>query len=174
MKQMVWTARPFNFDLPVSLYPGVLERIRGTPARVESRVRDLPREILIRRDGDSWSIQENVGHLIEVETLWQGRLDDYVAGLPTLRAADMENRRTHAADYRAKSIVEIVVAFRAARGRLVERLEGLDDAMIERGALHPRLNKPMRVLDMLVFAAEHDDYHLARITELLRILGAGR
>jgi hypothetical protein len=26
----------------------------------------------------------------------------------------------------------------------------------------------MRVIDLVVFAAEHDDHHLARITELLR------
>jgi hypothetical protein len=27
---------------------------------------------------------------------------------------------------------------------------------------------PMRAVDMLFFQAEHDDYHLARITELIR------
>jgi hypothetical protein len=34
--------------------------------------------------------------------------------------------------------------------------------------LHPRLNQPMRVVDLLFFVAEHDDYHLARISELIR------
>jgi uncharacterized damage-inducible protein DinB len=168
MKQMPWIQRKFSFDLPVSLFPNVLERLRGTPARIEDRIRTLSAETLTKRDGDAWSIQENIGHLIEVEALWHGRLDDFAAGLEALRPADMENRRTHAADYNARSIDHVLTGFRETRARLVERLEGLDDAAIERQALHPRLNQPMRVLDMMVFTAEHDDHHLARIGELIR------
>jgi hypothetical protein len=33
-------------------------------------------------------------------------------------------------------------------------------------ALHPRLNVRIRVLDLAFFIAEHDDHHLARISEL--------
>jgi hypothetical protein len=40
--------------------------------------------------------------------------------------------------------------------------------MFEAVAIHPRLNKPMRLVDMLFFQAEHDDYHLARISDLIR------
>jgi hypothetical protein len=37
---------------------------------------------------------------------------------------------------------------------------------VQRTGLHPRLNQPMRVIDLILFIAEHDDHHLARITEL--------
>jgi hypothetical protein len=37
-------------------------------------------------------------------------------------------------------------------------------------ALHPRLKVNMRLVDMLYFQAEHDDYHLTRISELRRSL----
>lgn len=57
-----WTDRRFTFDLPEALFPVVIERLRGTPARIEDRVRGLSPEILTRRDGDAWSIQEHVGH----------------------------------------------------------------------------------------------------------------
>lgn len=170
MKQMPWIQRRFRFDLPASLCPSVLERLRGTPARIEDRIRVLRPEVLTKRDGNTWSIQENIGHLIEVEALWHGRLDDFAAGLKGLRPADMENRKTHAADYNSRTIEEVLAGFRATRARLVERLEELDDAAIVREAIHPRLNQPMRVLDMMVFVAEHDDHHLARIGELMRIL----
>ena len=43
----------------------------------------------------------------------------------------------------------------------------------ERTALHPRLGLPMRAVDHAFFVAEHDDHHLARITELLRAEGGG-
>ena len=51
-------------------------------------------------------------------------------------------------------------------------LERLPGEAIARSAHHPRLNQPMRILDLIVFAAEHDDHHLARITEILRVIRA--
>ena len=173
MKSMPWIDRRFAFDLPAALFPSLLERLRGTPARAEERVRDLAPETLRRRDGDTWSIQEILGHLIQVEVLWHGRLDDYESGRAVLRAADMEKRRTVDADYNRRDVKGILAGFRASRMQLVERLARLDEAGVERTARHPRLDVPMRVIDMVVFAAEHDDHHLARITELIRTFEQG-
>jgi hypothetical protein len=147
----------------------MLERVRGTPARVEDLVSAFSERILTRRDGDRWSIQENIGHLLDLEELFSGRVDDYDAGLHTLRAADMTNRKTHEARHNDEPIQTILSEFRAARIGLVERLETRDPGYFARTALHPRLNIPMRLVDMLYFQSEHDDYHLARISELIRL-----
>ena len=48
------------------------------------------------------------------------------------------------------------------------RLDRWDASRLSVTALHPRLNQPMRVVDMAFFTAEHDDHHLARMTELSR------
>ncbi|MFQ5572418.1 MAG: DinB family protein, partial [Rhodothermales bacterium] len=64
---MKWFDRAFTFDLPLWMYPNVVERLRGTPARADEMLRNLPPEILTRRDGDGWSIQENLGHLLDLE-----------------------------------------------------------------------------------------------------------
>lgn len=56
------------------------------------------------------------------------------------------------------------------RARWVRRLDELEDALVERTALHPRLEQPMRVLDHVVFVAEHDDHHLAEVTRLKRTM----
>lgn len=45
---MHWTDRKFDFTLPESLFPIVVERLRGTPARIEDKVRSLPLEALTR------------------------------------------------------------------------------------------------------------------------------
>jgi hypothetical protein len=37
-----------------------------------------------------------------------------------------------------------------------------------RTALHPRLKRPMRLVDLCFFVAEHDDHHLATVTRLAR------
>ena len=106
--------------------------------------------------------------MADVERLPMGRLDDYLAGESTLRAADMSNRRTHEAGHHDKPIATLLAAFRAERARFIERLDSLDGADFARVATHPRLNVPMRLVDMCRFQADHDDYHLARISELVR------
>ncbi len=36
-----WIERRFTFDMSLSMFPNVLERLRGTPARVQDRVGGL-------------------------------------------------------------------------------------------------------------------------------------
>ncbi len=170
VERLLWFERKFTFDfLPVWMYPNVVERVRGTPARIEDLTRALPPEILTRRDDDKWSIQEHAGHLLDLEPLGMNRLDDYEAGRLALHAADMENRKTHEANHNAATIENILAAFRAERFAFVSRLDAYDEAFIQRIALHPRLKQEIRVLDLVFFIAEHDDHHLSRISELKRL-----
>jgi hypothetical protein len=168
-EKLKWGERTFSFTFPVEVYPEMIERLRGTPARLEDRVRSIGPEILTRREGDRWSIQENAGHLLDLETLVSGRLDEYLAGAKTLHAADMSNRKTHEADHNQVSMSSILTDFRRDRTALVGRMDQLEPQVFATVAHHPRLNVPMRLVDMIFFQAEHDDYHLARISELMRL-----
>jgi uncharacterized damage-inducible protein DinB len=171
VRRIAWFTREFSFDLlPLWMYPNLVERVRGTPARLEDLVRSLPVEILTRRLEDQWSIQEQAGHLLDLEPLGMKRLDDYEAGRETLYAADLENRKTFDAAHNSGSIEEILARFRAERMEFVRRLDEYDEAFIERVARHPRLKMKIRVLDLVFFIAEHDDHHLSRISELIRLL----
>lgn len=162
-----WFERKFSLDLPVEMYPYIVERLRGTPVRLEERTLSLSTEVLTCRDGQDWSIQENVGHLWDLEPLWAGRIADFMAGEDTLRPADLQNTKTHEANHNANSIDNLLKSFRAEREHLVARLDRFDEVAVARSALHPRLNQAMRVVDLIFFVAEHDDHHLARITELI-------
>ena len=168
-KHLKWTDRTFQFTFLVEVYPEMIERVRGTPARLEDRVRSIAAEILTKRDGERWSVQENAGHLLDLESLFGGRLDEYLAGAKTLQAADMSNRKTYEADHNQVLMQAILTDFRNQRTQLVTRLDSLDPKTFAAVAHHPRLNVPMRLVDMLFFQAEHDDYHLARISELIAL-----
>ena len=168
-KHLKWTARTFQFTFPVEVYPEMIERVRGTPARLEDRVRSIAPENLTKRDGERWSIQENAGHLLDLESLFSQRLDEYLAGAEVLHAADMTNRKTYDADHNQVSMQTILSDFRAQRTQLASRLDELAAETFARVAHHPRLNVPMRLVDMLFFQSEHDDFHLARISELIRL-----
>jgi uncharacterized damage-inducible protein DinB len=167
-ERIKWIDRVFDLEVPPEIHPELIERLRGTPARLEDRLSGLAAETLVRREGDTWSIQEHAGHLTDVDALFLGRLDDYEAGLPELRPADMSGGKTFEAKHNESSLAEILGAFRACRMGYVARLESWDVELFARSSLHPRLKKTMRVCDMLHFQSEHDDYHLARITELMR------
>ncbi len=163
-----WFDRQFRFDAPSSLFPNVVERLRGTPSRLEERLSDVERDRLVSRpDGGGWSIQENAGHLLDLEPLWKGRVDDFLEGENSLRAADLTNAGTHDARHNDRPIGEILRDFRRAREELVTALESLRPEDADRVAKHPRLGQPMRLIDHAWFVAEHDDHHLATITALL-------
>ncbi|HEX5131640.1 MAG TPA: DinB family protein [Candidatus Krumholzibacteria bacterium] len=162
-----WLVRTFAYAPPAGEYPAIVERLRGTPARVEAAVRYVPEPILTARAGDAWSAQENIGHLLDLEPLWLARAREILAGAKELSAADMSNGRTYAAGHNARSVVAIGAELRVARNNLVALLDGVTDADVSRGALHPRLRRPMRLIDLCFFVAEHDDHHLAIVTRLL-------
>jgi len=162
-----WFERKFDFTFPVEQYPNLCIRLRGTPARMEEMLRNVARDVLVRRPGDKWSAQEHAGHLLDLEPLWLARVEDFVSGGAELTAADLKNRKTHEADHNARPLKEILAEFRAARMRLVDRVGQLEPGLFARAMLHPRLKQPMRMVDHLYFAAEHDDHHLAKIWELV-------
>jgi hypothetical protein len=95
------------------------------------------------------------------------RVDDYLAAVAELKTADLSNRKTHEAGHNQRRIEDILMEFRKARLRLVDRLGDFEPDLFARSIPHPRLRTPMRLVDHLYFVAEHDDHHLARIWELI-------
>jgi uncharacterized damage-inducible protein DinB len=163
----IWFERKFEFSFPAELLPNLQARLRGTPARLEETLRGRSHEILIRKAQEKWSAQEQAGHLLDAEPLWLARVDDYVAASDQLTPTDLTNRKTDEANYNARPLEQILTEFRAARERLLKRVDELDVSLFARAIPHPRLKTPMRLVDHLYFVAEHDDHHLARIWELV-------
>jgi hypothetical protein len=159
----IWFERKFEFAFPVEQHPTLCARLRGTPARLEKIVDGVARDILVRNPFEKWSAQEHAGHLLDLEPLWMARVEDYAAQASQLTAADLTNQKTHQAQHNRRPIGEILAEFRRERLRMVNRVEQIDPAIFARVLLHPRMKTPMRLVDHLYFAAEHDDHHLAHI-----------
>ncbi|MBJ6110328.1 DinB family protein [Hymenobacter sp. BT523] len=171
MKQLKWFEREFSQLADPRLLPSLLERLAGTPARLEEKLAAMPPEWLTARVDGTWTIQENAGHLGDLEPLWLGRLEDIAAGKAELRPTDLTNEATTRANHNATALPALLGSFRQQRMRTVQRLQALDEAVLSRSGLHPRMRTPMRPTDLFLFVAEHDDHHLARISELARQLG---
>jgi uncharacterized damage-inducible protein DinB len=168
LQEMInWLDRRFNYEPPTGEFPMIVERLRGAPLRVSARVLYVDTAMLTRQPGDKWSAQEHIGHLADIESLWMTRIEEFLSGAKELAPADMSNQKTRDADHNRRSIAAIAAEFHVARSRLLARLDGVSDHDIVRTAIHPRLQRQMRLIDLCFFIAEHDDHHLTTVTELL-------
>ncbi|WP_343306076.1 DinB family protein [Chitinophaga niabensis] len=167
MQKTEWFKRKFPLIEDNGILPSIIERLRGTPARIEEITRELDPALLTLKEDDKWSIKEQIGHLSDVESLWIGRLDDLINGLAELRVADLTNQRTHTANHNAADIKTLQQGFREQRLEFVNKLSRLKNEQLHNTALHPRLKTPMRIIDLAYFVAEHDDHHLASVREII-------
>jgi uncharacterized damage-inducible protein DinB len=166
MKKTEWFNRKFPPIEDNGILPSIIERLSGTPARIEEMVSQLSLDLLKFKPDNKWSIKEQIGHLSDLEPLWFGRLEDISAGLPEMRAADLTNQKTNTANHNGTEIRALLQSFRNQRRLFVERLINLNDEELLNVSLHPRLKTAMRIVDLANFAAEHDDHHLASVREI--------
>jgi hypothetical protein len=170
MKIKPWVERKFELGLPDWMAPFVLERFSGTPARLREKLMANESILRIRPTDGKWSILEHAGHLWEIEDLTLKRFEEFAADAPTMTAADMSNRGTWDGDYNNKLAKEIIDGFAAARKNVVDFVLGQPEQYFSRSAVHPRLKQVMRPVDYTYLVSEHDDLHLAVISEMIRTL----
>ncbi len=168
MKKIEWFKRKFGRQDENGILPGIIERLSGTPVRLEEKIENTDVSKFELKTGDKWSIKEEIGHLLDLEPLWYGRMEDFINREIELRSADLKNRKTHEANHNERAVEDILADFRKERKKFVEKIIQMNDADLINTALHPRLKTPMKVIDLAYFVAEHDDHHLAQITSLSR------
>ncbi len=166
MQQIKWFDRQFDFSFKQNIFPAIIERLDGTSIRLKTKIEQIPSELLEFKPHGKWSIKENIGHLIDLEPLWQKRLDDIMEKNEYLRSADLENKKTDFAQHNKTEINVLLSQFQEVRKLTLNKLVELTERDVYKYALHPRLKKPMRIMDLFLFVAEHDDHHLARISEI--------
>ncbi|MCB0703913.1 MAG: DinB family protein [Saprospiraceae bacterium] len=168
MQQTPWFERKFDLIADNGLFPNILERLSGTPARVEALFRNSLNPNLPDTGTQTWSAKQELGHLIDLEPLWLGRLHDFSNHLEVLREADLQNRKTHDANHNATPLETLLENFQNERAKIVTFFSQADPGYFEISALHPRLRTPMRPIDLAFFIAEHDDHHLVKIRARLK------
>lgn len=170
-----WAERKFRFVHPAWMLADFIERLRGTTPRIEALVRDVSDADAHRQVEGRWSIAQNIGHLSDVEELWQERLDDLKQGRKTYTPASGARFQEMAKRHQVSPVHAILREFEDRRSRLVDALASAPPELQRASAFHERLQVPMRLVDCAQFYSEHDDHHLLRIRTLrsMRVGGAG-
>lgn len=166
MKKLEWFERNFIFGTPAGMLPFYLERLEGTIARIEIKVKGASEDVLSDKLDGKWSVKQNIGHLAEVDEIANKRIDEIIAGISPMSPAVFEPR----GDYNARTVGEVIALFRKNRLQNIDRYKQVADHELTRSSLHPRLKVQMNPVDLAYFDAEHDDHHLVRINEILKQL----
>lgn len=166
MKNGKWFEREFDLSFGAEKYAAIYAQLAGAPERLRQAVGASPEEVLVAKPDGKWSIKEQAGHLFIMEPLWRVRFGDIMSQKPVLTVADLNNTATTEAGFNTVPIGELLERFvtqRAETMRLLGRIDALD---MKRTSLHPRLKRPMRVIDLAYFVAEHDDHHISIVKAL--------
>jgi hypothetical protein len=167
MQHIKWTERKFMFGYDKRYLPQLIERLRSAAPRLEELLHGVDNAAASERLNGEWSAKEHAGHLSDLEKLHDGRIGDFIAGVEVLRPADMKNVATYEGSHNDVPIARLLAGFRQGREAFINRILSLDEAILDRKALHPRLQQMVNLPDIMYFVAEHDIHHLMRIAELL-------
>ena len=163
-----WFDRSFRFDFEPDIFPALVARLKQYPQQLRSLFADFPPEKLREKSDGKWSALEQLGHLIVLESLWQTRIHEFLAkeaSKKELSPADLDNKATGEADFNSQSLNDLLDRFEGIRAATILILDQANpDPSYE--LWHPRLRKPMRLVDHLYFMAEHDDHHRKSIERL--------
>ena len=158
-----WSQRTFAFGHPPWMLEEFVERLRGLVPRLGPLLAGVEEDVAHVRHEDKWSIAQNVGHLADVEELWQERLEDLRQGRQVYTPADPARFRAAAERHRERTLDAIVRELDERRAKLVDALANAPAPLRQASAFHERLKTPLRLVDCAQFYAEHDDHHLLRI-----------
>jgi hypothetical protein len=148
-----------------------VERLRGVVPRLEALIHGLDDRHAHAQLEGTWSTAQNIGHLSDVEELWQERLDDLRKRRKTYTPAVGSHFQELAKRHQDRPLAETLEELRKRRTLLVEALSYASNELQQVSAFHERLQVPMRLVDCAQFYAEHDDHHLVRIRKLRIMLG---
>jgi len=162
MNTLRWFDRKMTFGLPKEMLPFYLERLEGTSARLEQKVRGLADAQLSLRPDGKWSIKQHIGHLAEVDQIANKRIQEMRDGLAMLSPAVFEPQ-----DYNPWPIDNVLLFFHATRTSNLTTYRGIPENELLKSSKHPRLGVQMTPVDLAWFDAEHDDHHLVKINEII-------
>ena len=161
--EVKWFDRKFDLSFGMDKYAHLLYRLEQAPILCTQNLSTLSEEVQILKPNGKWSIKEIVGHLAILEALWQTRFQEIKEGKIEMSPADLNNTLTHEAGFNGHPLDELLRTFSAERKKTMEILEKLEQSDFSKTSIHPRLQQPMRIVDMMYFIAEHDQHHLDAI-----------
>jgi uncharacterized damage-inducible protein DinB len=168
MSTSKWFERTFDFSFGTNEYAAMYQRLQQAPDMLAHLLLNKPDHILSHQPGGKWSVKEHTGHLSTLEPLWRARIGDIMKKKPVLTLADLDNKETSEAGFNQYTITELLRKFAEERRVTLSLLDSIDVHNQSQTSMHPRLQQPMRMIDIVYFTVEHDDHHIAVVRDLIQ------
>lgn len=162
-----WFDRKWDFHLGAGHYCPLLCRLQNTPKELVEITGTVSVSDSALKPSNKWSVNENVGHLLLLEPLWRKRFQEIVERKPEISPADLSNTATGTANFNAVSLKKLSNDFFSERNETITFLDRLGKEDLLCSSIHPRLQQPMSVIDLMYFVAEHDQHHLNTILNMI-------
>src|SRR5579871_1686262 len=146
-----WFDRGFAFSFGTDKYAEIYRQLRSAPDRLRDVLAGLSESVLLYKPDGGWSIKEHAGHLSVLEPIWRVRFRDILEQKTVLTPADLTNRATTEANFNARPVARLAAEFAAERAATLVLLDGLDMRDEHKTSQHPRLQQPMRLIDLAYF-----------------------
>jgi uncharacterized damage-inducible protein DinB len=144
-----------------------LDALAAFPAALKAQVAGLTDEALrFRPAAGEWSIVENIGHLIDIDTLQLGRVGQIIArDNPPIQPFDVDEsvRRN---DYQSKHAPFLLNTFAERRAALVEEWRYIRPDNLARTGIHATRG-PLTIADIIATLFRHDPQHRDQIAATL-------
>lgn len=82
--------------------------MKCTAEQINDLIREVSVHKLTTKPDHKWSVNEHIGHLLTMESLWIARLDDFVLGRETLRPWNGNNSDTEAGAFNRQRAAKIL------------------------------------------------------------------
>lgn len=161
-----WFDRKFELGLGVEQFDGLLDRLAKFPTVIKQTLDVCSDAVTTIKPDGKWSVNEHVGHLFLLEPLWRKRFQDIKDSLEKMPPADLNNTATDESSFNGFPVNDLVDRFHAERERTLLLLQGFSPEDLSKKSIHPRLDRPMSIIDLMYFVAEHDEHHRRAIQEI--------
>lgn len=166
--QPKWFDRRFYFKNKMEEYERLLSKLNHHQTIIKSKVKNLNDDLLNYQPVGKWSIKEHIGHLRILESLWQLRFLELKQNNHEMSPADLNNSATDSANFNQYSIEQLLNYFEKERVKTIQLLNSFQGNDFTHTLFHPRLQQPMRIIDLMYFVSEHDLHHIDTITTIIQ------
>ncbi|WP_153398772.1 DinB family protein [Chryseobacterium vaccae] len=162
-----WFDRQFDSNTGAEHFDEFLKRLEHFPTVLKKLLKSCPIEVSTCKMGGKWSVNEHIGHLILLEDLWRIRFRDIKEGKPDMSPADLNNTAIDESSFNNMLVEELIKNLASERHKTIAMLQKMSEEDLLKTSIHPRLQQPMTIIDLMHFVAEHDLHHLHAIQSII-------
>jgi uncharacterized damage-inducible protein DinB len=174
-REITLGARPIAESYSRKQGGGVMENVAEATVRMAATADDFASAIVGASDADlsrrpdakNWSAKEIACHIRDVEELFMDRIKLILATEGARFAPVDPDPWVATRQYQRNDVQQALASFRAFREETLALLRGLTPEQWERGGTHITRG-PLRITDIVLHAARHDDNHLDQLKRALK------